>query len=502
LAQALRCRAPYVSFQSADPGPTGGHGICRLKVMRGILCVLWPVLAFYHPEHQQQHTVVLKRHVKELALLEDSTRRNHTATIGWGGSVSLRQDREGRLGRIQSVLTDETRKKLRSARTRNHVMRETEIAAATLPLANLGGLHQHSGPLGVGTKIFDEREVAQATIQVVFDTGSTNLWVASTLCQSTTCKKRHRYDPGQSESFLEAPTRRKIDVSFGTGGLVGAPAIDDFHVGPLVVEQQEFAMIEEENGAVFEHLPFEGILGLGFPAMAADGAVPFFDNVMKQKVLRSNEFSFFFTDNPEEPSAAFFGGVDRRFFDGPIKMIPVTKEFYWTVHLEELRLGDTVLNVDPFGHKIDKLILDTGTTLFTAPGHAFDVLSEVFPPVDCEDIREHSGYPDLIYVLRDGNGDPFELRVPAEEYMVKSYDPRDRQCDLGFMELNVGSEHGPAFVLGEVFMRHHYTVFHRGDGLPGNASVGFAKAKHNNDNLYALRYGHVVGTVAGHDQFK
>ena len=76
--------------------------------------------------------------------------------------------------------------------------------------------------------------------------------------------------------------------------VVGQQGRDDFHVGPFTVKRQTFGMIEEENGDAFKSIPFEGILGLAFPSMSANGVTTFFDNVMDQKVLKSNEFSFYF----------------------------------------------------------------------------------------------------------------------------------------------------------------------------------------------------------------
>jgi hypothetical protein len=45
------------------------------------------------------------------------------------------------------------------------------------------------------------------------------------------------------------------------------------------------------------------------------------------------------------------------------------------------------------------------------------------------------------------------------------------------MEIPVPDEFGPAFIFGEVFMREWYTVYSRGNGLPGSAMVGFALAQ-------------------------
>ena len=67
-----------------------------------------------------------------------------------------------------------------------------------------------------------------------------------------------------------------------------------------------------------------------------------------------------------------------------------------------------------------------------------------------------------------------DITVPPSVYMVSSYG--DNWCDLSFMEIPVPDKYGPAFIFGEVFMRHWYTVFNRAHGDAGQATVGFAES--------------------------
>jgi len=81
-------------------------------------------------------------------------------------------------------------------------------------------------------------------------------------------------------TFSRPSKASTLTVQFGTGKLVGPQAVDDLHIGPFTVFNQTFAMIEDEEGKVFQDVPFEGILGLAFPAMSANHVKPFFDTVM------------------------------------------------------------------------------------------------------------------------------------------------------------------------------------------------------------------------------
>ena len=363
-----------------------------------------------------------------------------------------------------------------------------------VPLTNLRD-SQYVGPIGVGT---DEEGRPQTQVNVVFDTGSTNLWISSALCVSAVCRERNKFDPKKSNSFVGMDDSR-LDITFGTGELRGSQGEDAFSVGPYRVVNQTFALIEEEIGSIFSQIPFEGILGLGFPSMAADGHVPFFDNVMQQDVLKGhNEFSFYFTRLPTQASAIFFGGVDDRFYEGSIRLFPVVQPHYWALSLKDFLIGDESYVHVPMssysnpGVRVDKLIVDTGTTYFTAPPGIADKVLDRISGCDCDKV---SSYPELTYVLTDQFDEEYRLKVSPDVYMVGT---GSGYCEPAFMEIPVPEGYGPAFLLGEVFMREWHTTFDRGDGSAGSAFIGFAKARHDKEAINALLKGRTVaGSVAG-----
>jgi pepsin A len=363
-----------------------------------------------------------------------------------------------------------------------------------IPLTNLRD-SQYVGPIGVGT---NSDGTDQTHVNVVFDTGSTNMWVSSTLCEKQICRDRNKFDPLQSVTFLEKPDS-DLDIPFGTGELVGKQGIDAFSVGPYKVVNQTFALIANEIGPIFSQIPFEGILGLGFPSLAVDGHLPFFDSIMAQNVLSGhNEFSFYFTKLPMQASAVFFGGVDDRFYEDKIRLFPVIQEHYWTIELLDFMIGNQTYAEIPkesyhhAGAKITKLIVDTGTTYFTAPPGLAEVILEKIPGTECQEI---SKYPDITYVLKDQYGEKFNLVISPKVYMVGT---GTGYCEPAFMAIPVPDEFGPAFLLGEVFMREFHTTFDRGDGSPGSAYVGFAKAKHDTEAISELLKGRTAsGSIAG-----
>jgi hypothetical protein len=332
---------------------------------------------------------------------------------------------------------------------------------------------EYIGSIGVGTNSKGE---AQFQARVVFDTGSTNLWVASTLCKEFPCNTERGaefYNP--EVSLTQEPFMGEsgdIDIMFGTGELRGPLHVDTYRVGPMTVKRQPFAMIREMTGDVFSSFPFEGILGLGFKSLSFGGIKPFLDHVIEQQLLTNNEFAFFFNVDSDQPSALLWGGIDKDLYHGPIRMFPVVQPHYWALDLVDFKVGNTSMStVGMGGEKVRRLIVDSGTTYFTAPEGLHDQISAQIPEADCDKV---TGYPPLTYVLKGDDGDTYELVVSQETYMIGGYSD---SCRPAFMPLDVNEQYGPAMILGEVFMRHFFTVFSRGDGSPDNAKIGFAPAK-------------------------
>ena len=105
-------------------------------------------------------------------------------------------------------------------------------------------------------------------------------------------------------------------------------------------------------------------MGLGFPTMSANNYVPVFDNLISQKLLTVNQFSFYFTEYPIQESVLLLGDVDKKFFYEPIFWFPITKKYYWEIDLNDISINGEKLNIC-FLSKC-KLVVDTGTSLITS----------------------------------------------------------------------------------------------------------------------------------------
>lgn len=68
-------------------------------------------------------------------------------------------------------------------------------------------------------------------VRVIFDTGSTNSWVLSTMCNTKRCHDGTNkvFNPDASSTF--SITDEACEIEFGSGTLAGVFGYDDFHLG-------------------------------------------------------------------------------------------------------------------------------------------------------------------------------------------------------------------------------------------------------------------------------
>ena len=203
-----------------------------MKLWWTLILSLPGVSSRLHGGHLPVHTVLLQQSMKKGKTIQ--TIRRHTGTLA-GTWIELGHTlvSESQLDRLQ-------RHQAWAKQGRTYAVEPDAI----IPLVNLRD-SQYVGPIGVGSL----NGKPEAEINVVFDTGSTNLWISSALCEMEVCRGRNKFSPRRSESYVEK-LGPKLDITFGTGELRGPEGMDVFSVGPYKVMNQTFALIEEEIGSI------------------------------------------------------------------------------------------------------------------------------------------------------------------------------------------------------------------------------------------------------------
>ena len=77
--------------------------------------------------------------------------------------------------------------------------------------------------------------------KVVFDTGSSDLWVPSSKSKSFANKLHHKYNSEKSTSYIK--DKRPFSIKYGTGSVEGFLSIDTVHLGGIEIPNITFGEV-------------------------------------------------------------------------------------------------------------------------------------------------------------------------------------------------------------------------------------------------------------------
>lgn len=128
---------------------------------------------------------------------------------------------------------------------------------------------QYYGPIEVGYRSTEQ------IFTVQFDTGSSDLFIPGPQCTSNEgCPFNKKYDQG---GVYRGQT---TVVQYGSGYVQGDDFTDSVNVAGLTATNQGLISLTQATG--FNTSSSDGLLGMGFTALAASGFTTFFENLMSQ----------------------------------------------------------------------------------------------------------------------------------------------------------------------------------------------------------------------------
>jgi len=315
---------------------------------------------------------------------------------------------------------------------------------------------QYYGEITLGTP--------EQTFEVIFDTGSSDLWVAGSQCDDS-CGRHAEYDSTASSTYIANGT--SFDIEYGSGPVSGYQSVDNMNMGSLIVKEQGFAEVTnaEGLGAAYKLGKFDGILGMAFPILSVNKIPTGFENVYNQGLVDQNLFAFYLGNSRQDKGELTLGGINADHYTGDISWVPLSSATYWEINMDDMQVAGTSYSGSD---SAVKAIVDTGTSIMTGPSEQVAAIAKALGAREViagEYFMSCEATENMEFVI-DGK----TYTLAPEDYLI----PDGDICLMGLMALDIPEPTGPLWILGDVFIRKYYSVFD-----VANERVGLALANHD-----------------------
>ncbi|KAI1361081.1 aspartic peptidase domain-containing protein [Xylaria arbuscula] len=301
---------------------------------------------------------------------------------------------------------------------------------------------QYLTPVEIGTP-------AQ-TLNLDFDSGSSDLWVFSTDTPSSSVNGQTQYDPSSSSSS-EKVSGATWSISYGDGSASSGSVYHDVvNVGGVSFDTQAVESASKVSDQFAQDSNNDGLLGLAFSTLntvTPQAEKTFFDNIVDNLDVAAWTADLKY----HEAGTYDFGVIDDSKYTGSISYVDVDdSQGFWD------------FTADINGESVDG-IADTGTTLALFPD---SVVEAYYSQVDgAEEDQQQGGYvfpcdaqlPDLTFTPGDA-----EITIPGEYINYAPVDESGSSCFGGIQSSNgIGIN-----IYGDIALKAAFVVFDQSNGSP------------------------------------
>ncbi|KAF2032652.1 acid protease [Setomelanomma holmii] len=306
------------------------------------------------------------------------------------------------------------------------------------------------------------------TLNLDFDSGSSDLWVFSTELPAQSIGQHTAFDAKKSTTFKQV-TGSQFKISYGDGsGAAGIVGTDAVTIGGVTVQNQTVELATAVSQSFVQDTNTDGLVGLAFSKLNTvnDGtkktpAKTFLDNAMSQL----SEPLFTADLDPDGTGVYEFGKIDTTKFEGQMAWIPVKAETgFWQFPSTKFAIGDKVFS-NPQG---SDAIADTGTSLLLVDQQVAEAYySQV---KGAQNNAQVGGFvypcsatlPDMSVAI----GDSYMAKIPGNQITFATVDKANTTC-FGGVQGNQGSG---LQIFGDTMFKAQFVAFNG-----GNQSVGFGQ---------------------------
>ncbi|KAF9556706.1 acid protease [Agrocybe pediades] len=352
--------------------------------------------------------------------------------------------------------------------------------SAGIPIANQEQDSSFLGTVTIGTP--------PQSFSVVLDTGSSDLWVASTDC--TACSRSTPlFDSTKSSTFQGSDAgSRPITIRYGSGRVSGTLSQDTVSMGSFTIPSQTFLSVSQLSSGLVDG-SVGGIMGLAFNTIASTHATPFWQALSSGNQLSSSELSFWLERAPQtsslsddtSPGGVFtLGGTNSSLFTGDIDFVNMPSDqqpSFWLLDMSTVTVNGKSVQITT-ANDASLSAIDTGTTLIGGPSG--DVAA-IWNAVGGSPSPGNPGFfrfpcsTTVTIALSFGSGKSWPIN--PQDMNLGPEERGSSMCLGGIFDLDMGtdiesdpSSGNPNWVVGDTFLKNVYSVFRANP-----PSVGFAQ---------------------------
>ncbi|KAF4670003.1 hypothetical protein FOZ61_002200 [Perkinsus olseni] len=251
------------------------------------------------------------------------------------------------------------------------------------------------------------------SFKVVYDTGSSTLWVPGRKCRSTACRRHKRFVESLSTTAHVAHNLRSrgdsqlFPIHYGTGDVKLQRETDVIEIDNVTVNGVTFGVSVGESRFPFATSPADGICGLSFTLPRDPFGPSLIDSSDSLHII-----GFYYSFNPRFHGSLSVGSIE----DGRIAR---------------------------------------GTSLVVGPVQSS---AELLQAIETDDCRG----PNVTILLQgESSGSVHEILLTADQYYIVN-DKVD--CEPGFAGVRLHDEED-LWILGSTLLRSYYAVFDRCEPL-------------------------------------
>ena len=291
------------------------------------------------------------------------------------------------------------------------------------------------------------------TYEMELDLTMSGCWITSESCESMGCYPKTGYN--SSESMMHKPKGDTVRIEYGGGKGTGKLSSDTVSIGGLHVISFTFSELETLSGGKMIRAPYDGVLGALWSGSATNPE-NLFSALYSRRLIESNSFSVSLSETKGDQMV--LGGVDASLALFSLSYYPLLDIAPWTIMVKSILIAH-----QPLSLAFPTLKIDLTTPYFLGSFSLIDQINTAIGhiPANCTDIAQ---FPNIILDMNIN-----EYVITPEMYVIRTETDSGERCFSGFVGKNMEEGLQETLVVGDAFVRKHYTHFDM-----QNKQVGFA----------------------------